>query len=246
MIRLCILVTCAALLSSGCTNEAADLGTPSPVALATNAREIVVPLSASRAPKERNRQLEQSVDAIANGDRQAVRARIMATSGGEAEALRGTLIALGLDPARITVAAGRKPRRSPVVVLARTASRPADCRAAVTLAYPNDPLPSLMSLAHCQQADDLAGMLVDPADLLAPPSLAHADGAYLTDGVRSWRASRVDALPATGTSGSSEPASAGSSSAPSASTAGLGNVVPTAGTTVVAPAATPTGTAATP
>jgi type IV pilus biogenesis protein CpaD/CtpE len=47
-----------------------------------------------------------------------------------------------------------------------------------------------MSLAHCTQTNNLVDMLVDPADLVAPPRLAPEDGQYLVNGVESWRNGR--------------------------------------------------------
>ncbi len=244
MMRFSPAVAGAAMLLGGCTNEAADLGQSPPIALATVGREVMVPVSASSSVRTRSLLLSREIQNLGQGNLEAVRARILTASAVQADALRRTLIGLGVDPARITIYRASK-TRAPAVVLTRTASVAADCRAAITLAYPDDPLPSLMSLAHCNTADDLAAMMVDPADLAAPPALGRADGAYLTDGVHAWREGQQSSLTATGTSASSPSGSSGSS-APSASTAGVGTVAPIAATPTAAPIAASTGPVATP
>jgi type IV pilus biogenesis protein CpaD/CtpE len=243
MSRSSVFATLAALLLAGCANEAADLGSPTPISLDTVAREVVVPLYAFRSVESRNGWLRQEVGAIADGNIQAVRAEIIAREAGEADALRRTLVGLGLDPARITTFGGRTPRRASVVVLSRTVAGPADCKNSIVRAFPDDPLPSLMSLASCTQTNDLAAMLVDPADLVAPPALRPADGAYLVDGMRAWRTDRQGSLSGSGTTGSADAGSIGSS-APSSSTAAA--VAPMTATIAAAPAVTAIGVAPTP
>lgn len=232
------LATCVAMLLCGCVNEAADLGHVPTSGLITTRRDISLTTGTSRSAMQR---ISRGVAAVAGGDVGAVRATIVAVPARQQEGVRRTLVRLGVDPSRITAAAIPL-HQPPAVILTRTAFLPADCRAAATLAYPDDPLPSLMSLAHCHQANDLGAMVVDPADLVAPPALQHADGSYLADGVETWRANRQLGLIATGTTGIAEPA--GSGTAPSAaSPVGTTAVLPSATTTVPtvakAPAATP-------
>ena len=218
----------AAMLLSACVNEAADLGHVPAAGLVTVSRQVVLGPRPSRAPSAA---LGRSVASVAEGDLGAVRARIVAAPPRRAEEVRRTLVRLGVDPSRITLTAALAGPSA--VILTRSAFAPPDCRAAVGPAEEGDPLPSLMSLAHCHQRNDLAAMMADPADLVAPPSLAHADGAYLTDGLQSWRAERQAPYSAQGTTGTGEPvSSAPPSSAPNAV---AGNVV----TPTVAPAATP-------
>ncbi len=211
---------CGMLLAAGCTDEAADLGTPPGIHLSTLGREIVVPLD-GRSTALTQRRLRKEVAVVAQGDLNAVSARIFATSAGEADGLRRALIGLGIDPARIVEASRAPPRRAHEVLLSRTAGQTTDCAAAITPAYPDDPLPSLMSLAHCTQTNNLAGMLANPADLVAPPPLGPGDGAYLTNGVRSWRANRGTGLPTVDTSSGAESSPGGSPSPVNNSSSGL-------------------------
>lgn len=224
----------AALGLSGCFNEAANLGAPPPVLLDTTRFVVAVP----RGGVPSRARLRDGILAIGEGQAQAVRADIHLRGGRESEVARRTLVGLGLDPARITV----EPLRPgagvpPAVVLSRTAAGTRPCADAIEPGTYGDPAPSLMSLAHCQQTNNLAQMLVDPKDLAAPPRLADQDGAYLADGVRAWRANRATPLPAQGTTvGDSGP---GASAAGAAPVAG----VPTASvTTAAAPASAFAGT----
>lgn len=225
------LATCVALLLSGCLDEAAELGRTPPSGLITVRREI--PLSTGAAESAAQR-LGHGVAAVAKGDVGAVRAVMVAVPARRQDGVRRTLVRLGVDPTRITASAPSV-GQPPAVVLTRTAFLAADCRAAVTPTYAEDPLPSLMSLAHCHHANDLGAMLADPADLVAPPTLQHADGSYLADGVTAWRADRQTALTATATTGIAEPGASGPVSA------GAGLVGPTA---VPSPSTLPTGRAA--
>lgn len=203
------LATCLALLLSGCVDEAADLGRTPPSGLVTTSREIPLSTDASGSAAQR---LGRGVAAVAAGDLGAVRARMVAVPVRRQDGVRRALVRLGVDPSRITAWAGAV-RQPPAVVLTRTAFLPADCRAAVTPSDPDDPLPSLMGLARCHEANDLGAMVADPADLVAPPALQHADGSYLADGVTAWRTERQTGLVATGTTGVVEPAASGPASA---------------------------------
>jgi type IV pilus biogenesis protein CpaD/CtpE len=194
MIRTLVVTAGIAVLLGGCADGAANLGAPPAIALTTSYRELAIPLNASRAS---NLRLQRSIDALAAGDRQAVRARIVAPGVAQARKARQVLIGLGLDPARIVNSVA--PGRGTTVFLTRTTAATRDCAAAITTAYPDDPMPSLLSLSRCTQRNNLAAMVVDPADLVASPPLDHADGAYLVNGVRSWRGNRQTQLPSVST-----------------------------------------------
>jgi type IV pilus biogenesis protein CpaD/CtpE len=206
MIRALVVTAGIAALLGGCADGAANLGAPPPVALTTSYREFAIPLDASRPS---NLRLQRGIDALAAGDRQAVRARIVAPGVAQNRKARQVLIGLGLDPARIVDSVA--PGRGTTVFLSRTMASTRDCAAAITTAYPDDPMPSLLSLSRCTQRNNLAAMLVDPADLVAPPPLGHADGSYLVNGVRSWRGGRQTQLPSVPTT-SGEAGLAGTSS----------------------------------
>jgi type IV pilus biogenesis protein CpaD/CtpE len=183
------------MLLAGCVNESADLGQAQPVLLTTSRQIALAPLPQSRSGAT-VRRLRQQIYAISGGDLPAVRALIRARTGSEAEAIRRIVIGIGLDPSRVT----KEPyasaaRRMPEVILTHTQAAVAPCASAIQPAFMEDPLPSLMSLAQCNQTNNLAAMLVDPADLAEPLALDYQDGAYLVDGVHSWRANRTTALP---------------------------------------------------
>jgi type IV pilus biogenesis protein CpaD/CtpE len=227
MIRALVAMAGIAVLLGGCADGAANFGAPPPVALMTSHQELTVPLDASQTSKLR---LQRSIYILAAGDRQAVRARIVASGVAQIGKARAILIGLGLDPARIvdSVAAGR---RGATVFLTRTTASTQDCAAAITLAYPDDPTPSLLSLSRCTQRNNLAAMVVDPADLIAPPPLGHADGAYLVNGVRSWRGNRQTQLPSVSKTSSGDLDGAASSSVTPATTPTANSVPPPASQT---------------
>ncbi len=230
MIRALVGTAGIAVLLGGCVDGTANLGAAPPVALTTSHRELAVALDASPAA---NLRLQRSIDALAAGDRQAVRARIVAPGAVQNRKARQILIGLGLDPSRIVDLFA--PGRGTTVFLTRTTASTQDCAAAITLAYPNDPMPSLLSLSRCTQRNNLAAMVVDPRDLIAPPPLGHADGAYLVDGVRSWRGNRRTQLPSASTTSGGDlglAGAAGSSATPA--------TVPTANS--VPPPTSPTQT----
>jgi type IV pilus biogenesis protein CpaD/CtpE len=215
MTRTAIVAAGMAVLLAGCADGAANFGASPPVALTTFHRELVF---SSKASRTSNLRLRRGIDALAEGNVQAVRARILAPNIGQTREVRQALIAMGLDPSRITeaTAAGRGANVS--VVLFRTVATTTDCAAAIAPAFPDDPGPSLLNLSRCTQNNNLAAMVVDPADLVAPPKLGRADGAYLVSGVRSLRADRQARLPAVVTTGSGDAgaASASSSAVPAA------------------------------
>jgi type IV pilus biogenesis protein CpaD/CtpE len=181
-----------ALLLAGCANEAADRGHLVATNLVTLRREVPAPLGAYSNPLKARRLRQQAIS-MAEGDMQAVHAEIVGASPGEADVVHRALIGAGIDPTRITEATWLPwLRRRPAIIFTRTVAASADCSGSVDFAFPDDPSPSLMSLAHCTQDHNLAAMVVDPSDLVAPPNLDPADGAYLANGVRTWRAHRND------------------------------------------------------
>ncbi|WP_407158256.1 CpaD family pilus assembly lipoprotein [Bradyrhizobium sp. STM 3557] len=217
MTRSLVVVAGLVVLLGGCADGAADFGATPPVTLVTAREDVTVAARGSEASKLR---LRQRIDLIAQGNLQAVRASIVASSAAQIKALKSTLIGLGLDPVHIVGSISLERRsRYATVALFRTTAIPADCAAAIETAFPDDPTYSLSSLSHCVQDNNLAEMVVDPADLVAPSRLGPADGAYLADGMRSWRENRRSQLPGASTSAglnSGLGASSGSSTAPTA------------------------------
>jgi type IV pilus biogenesis protein CpaD/CtpE len=195
MKRVLVIAAGAAGLLGGCADGASNVGTAPPIAMTATQRGLTVPYSASRAS---NLRLRRSVDAIAEGNVQAVHARVFATSAAQARSLRQVLLGMGLDPTRITASIVPTRRASdPNLVLFRARAITTDCAAAISPSYPDDPTQSLLSLARCTQDNNLAAMVVDPADLVAPPPLNYGDGAYLINGVQAWRGKRQTPVPTT-------------------------------------------------
>ena len=231
-----------ALVLAGCTDTAADLGQPPPIELATARRVLVLHLRDDLGLSVGERaQLEGEIAALARGDVQAVRARVqVAAATGEGESVRRALLTDGLDPARITVEpALTATRLAPVVILDRSFVHTTPCAAAIGASWRDDPSPSLMSIARCTQSNNLAAMLADPADLIAPPALAPADGAMAAEAVRDWRAQRDAGLPSAGAATSGAGGAGAGSGAGGVPTAGaaLGPAAPA--TAPVVPVAPP-------
>jgi type IV pilus biogenesis protein CpaD/CtpE len=175
------------LALAGCASNAADPG-PS-VSTTIVHRQVEAPLSAAYAFTARS--LREAAGSIAQGDMQAVHANIAATSPEQGEALRRMLIAAGVDPTRITLTRVARGPRRPVVTFTRVALAPSDCQAAMAPSLTNDPAPSMMNAARCRQEHALAAMVVDPADLVAPPPLGSADGATVAADVRTLRGDKA-------------------------------------------------------
>ena len=194
------LLLCFGLLLAGCTDAAGDLGRPPPIELVTARRSLALRLRGDlRLPPDEQEGLGREVGALAGDNTQAVRARVQVADDDEGDAVRRVLLTLGLDPARITVERTQAVSRlAPVIGLSRTFARTASCATAVGPAWFGDPAPSLTSLGRCTQANNLATMLADPADLVAPPMLGDADGEYVVNGLRAWRAQLGVGLPSAG------------------------------------------------
>jgi type IV pilus biogenesis protein CpaD/CtpE len=172
------------LTLSGCISESADIGRTPPVLLET---ELAVLRASDRSPRDAaiRAKVRRAIAEIGAGDLQSVRVLIYARSAHDAEGLRRMLVGIGADPARLTVVPGRASANR--LVLTRAVAETTPCATAISPTYAGDPLPSLMSLAQCTQTNNLVDMLVDPADLVAPPRLAPGDAQYLVNGVQSWR-----------------------------------------------------------
>lgn len=222
-----LLALALALGAAGCVNVAAELGEPPPVALSVARRDLVVALRRDPQvePGARAR-LRQAITALGGTPPLAVRARVEAATAGDAEAVRRALLGLGVDPARIIVQpAAFVPRLLPRVMLTRTFAAVAECGAAITPSFHNDVAPSLDSLGRCIQQNNLAAMVVDPADLVDPPPLAAGDAAFLVGGLNARLSHQNVGLPAAGLQADSAGASGGGS---------YGGVAPV-GDTAVAP-----------
>lgn len=176
-------------LLAACVDETAELGRPPPVALATARQTLVLRLRGDpRLQPGEPERLRQAADVLAPGDHQPIRAHIIAFDRGDSDAAWRALVALGIEPARITTSwsSATAPLR-PTLELSRTIARTEDCEQAVTPGWHGDPSPSLTSLGRCAQDNNLANMLVDPADLIAPPALSAADGPSAVGAVARWR-----------------------------------------------------------
>ena len=164
---------------SGCNDPTIDLGVPPPVTLVE--QRIVVPLHGS----VERRALEDAVETLGGPQRDgSVRAVVSVASPRRAEAVREALLRLGLSPALVSLA---EARGSDTVLLSRTRAHVADCSSALATGPDGGVSRSVTSLGTCIQANNLAAMLVDPADLVSPPRLEPADGARAAQAVLRWR-----------------------------------------------------------
>ncbi len=186
-----------ALGAAGCVDEAAERGRPPPIALSVARRELVVALQDDPQLRPAARaQLRDAVTGLGGSQPLAVRARIRAATSGDADAVRRALLGLGVDPARIVIEhAAAAPRLLPRLVLTRTFATATNCGAAIAPAFLGDVSPSLDSLGRCIQQNNLAAMVVDPADLVDPPALAPADAPFLVDGLNARLIQREATLP---------------------------------------------------
>ena len=194
---------------AGCVDEAADLGQPPPVQLVTARRDLVVALhdDPQLQPAARN-QLRKTVAELGGAQPGAVRARILAASAGDADAVRRALLGFGVDPAHIVAERVQDVRRlRPHVQLSRSFATEADCNAAITPARNGDIAPSLDGLQRCIEQNSLAAMLVDPADLVDPPDLAPADAAFQVGALNARLRQAQTSLPSAGSTPDSAPAS---------------------------------------
>lgn len=182
---------------AACNDPSIDLGRPPPVTLAE--QRIVVPL---RGGVERPA-LGAAVASLGGPEAGgSIRAVVSVESSRRADAVRRALVGLGVGPALVTVADDRG-RDS--VVLSRTRAHLEDCSSALATSPDGGVSRSLLSLGSCIQANALASMLADPADLASPPRFQPASGARAAQTVLRWQraggGAQSDAAPAGGGSG---------------------------------------------
>lgn len=192
--RWCLLVPLLGL--AACNDPSVDLGTPPPVTLVE--QRIVVPLHGG---VERPA-LRAAVAALGRSQPDSsIRAVVSVGQPGRANAVRTALVGLGLSSAHILVA--DDPGRD-AVVLSRMGVRLQDCSSALATSPDGGVSRSLQSLGECVQANGLASMLADPADLASPPRFLPANGARAAQTVLRWQrggAPQSDAAPAAGGGG---------------------------------------------
>lgn len=176
----------------------------------------------------------------------AVHAQIGVGDRRQFDATRAELLRAGLDPARISVL----PSPDGLVLFTRTYASVADCHSAIAPGPLGDVSQSFQSIAECERARTLAGSLVDPADLVAPPAPELADGGKAAGAVLRWQnaAPRPAAAPGDANGGGQSglgaiPASAGlDGSAPAGAGNPLTSFAPLPGAPVV-PTPLPSGEA---
>ncbi len=177
-----------ALLLARCADPAIDRGRSPPIVLSRAA--VVVPLDEpSPGPAF------ASAIRLLGGPRasNAIHAQIGASDRRQFDATWAELLRAGLDPVRISVL----PRPDGLVLFTRTYASVAGCRSAIAPGPLGDVSQSFQSIAECEQARTLAGSLVDPADLVAPPAPELADGGKAASAVLRWQnaATRPTAAP---------------------------------------------------
>ncbi len=191
---------------AACNDPSVDLGAPPPVTLVE--QRIVVPLHGG---VERPA-LRAAVATLGRSQPDSsIRAVVSVGQPGRANAVRTTLVGLGLSSAHILVADG--PGRD-AVVLSRVGVRLQDCSSALATSPDGGVSRSLQSLGECIQANALASMLADPADLASPPRFLPANGARAAQAVLRWQrggASQSDAGPSASGGGGEDAASGGQS-----------------------------------
>ncbi len=228
------------LLLTCCADPAIDRGRSPPIALSRAA--VVVPLDGPpHGPAF------ASAIRLLGGPRtsNAIHAQIGVGDRRQFDATRAELLRAGLDPARISVL----PRPDGIVLFTRTYASVADCRSAIAPGPLGDVFQSFQSIAECERARTLAGSLVDPADLVAPPAPELADGGKAAGAVLRWQnaATRPAAAPGDANGGGGQsglgaiPAAAGlDGSAPAGAGNPLTSFAPLPGAPVV-PAPLPLG-----
>lgn len=226
---------------AACNDPSVDLGTPPPVTLVE--QRIVVPL---RGGVERPA-LGAAVASLGGSQPDSsIRAVVSVEQPRRADAVRRALVGLGLSPALVTVA---DDRGSDAVVLSRTKAHLEDCSSALATSPDGGVSRSLLSLGACIQANALASMLADPADLASPPKLEPASGARAAQAVLRWQGAGAQSnAPSSG--GSEDAASGGQSAGQAGGVSGTGGLAgDTAGTAgsslpVPTPGASPAGASA--
>lgn len=228
---------------ASCNDPSIDLGMPPPVTLVE--QRIVVPL---RRGIERSA-LEAAVASLGGSQPDgSIRAVVSVEPPRRADAVRRVLIGLGLSPALVLIA---DDRASDAVILSRTKAHLEDCSLALATAPDGGVSRSVLSLGTCIQANALASMLADPADLALPPRFQPASGARAAQAVLRWQHAGAAAQTDAPSSGGGEDAASGGQAAGQAgggSGAGglAGDAAGAGGNSLPAPAAAagPTGASA--
>lgn len=162
-----------------CNDPSIDLGTPPPVTLVE--QRIVVPLHGG-VERSALGTAVASLGGLQQGS--SIRAAVSVSQPYRADAVRRALVGLGLSSSLVVVA---DDRGGDVVVLSRTGARLQDCSSALGTSPDGGVSRSLLSLGSCIQANTLASMLTDPADLASPPRLQPASGARAAQAVLRWQ-----------------------------------------------------------
>ncbi len=154
-----------------------DRATPAPALVV---HQATIPLYGYQAARLLREQLAELRSLAHDG---SLRARIETTNTAEADAARTHLVQDGVDPAAIVTRSGP----DDVVVLTGVTATPADCGATLQPDWFGDVSTGITRLGRCIQADNLAGMADDPADLVAPTRREPADGAVAARSVLDWQ-----------------------------------------------------------
>ena len=207
--------TASLLLLACCADPAVDRGRSPPVILSE--ADIVVPLGRPpHGPAFASAIRRLGGPRAAN----AIDAKIGANGQHQFDAIRAELLAAGLDPARI----GTLPRSNGLVLFTRTYAYVADCRSAAAPGPFGDISQSFQSIGECQQARTLAGNLVNPADLVAPPVPGPADGHKTANAVLRWQDAAPRSSAAPGNANGGEGSQSGFGAIPTP--AGLDGIAP--------------------
>ena len=201
-------------LLAGCGDPAIDRGRPPPILLS---QEIVTVRLGSDPPDPA---FATAIGSLGGARAlNAVHARIETVDPTRLETVRAELLAMGIDPARITV--WRQPQDR--VVFTRMQDSVADCRSGIDPGPVGDVSQSFESIAECEQARVLATSVVDPADLVSPPQPGLADGAKAARAVLQWEGGQ--AKPASAPAGGGADGATGGGSGGGAGQSASGSVV---------------------
>ncbi len=210
----------------GCYDPAIELGSPPPIVL--DQARAVVPLYRLGA----GRTLRSAIARLApRGDAALLDAVIETRSPSRVAATRAVLVEQGLDPARIEV----RDEADDVVVVTRTDASVASCSTALQPPGIDGADNSITSLGTCVQATNLAGMMDDPHDLLAPPRLEPADGAVSARAVQKLENGEVKQPQRTSLSGGGAGGDTGGDAGGTAAPASGGAAAQSVGTAPVNP-----------
>lgn len=191
---------------AACNDPSIDLGTPPPVTLVE--QRVVVPLHGGVERRALGNAVESLGGVPPDG---SVRAVVSVGNPRRAEAVREALLRFGVSPALVTLAEGRG---SDTVLLSRTKAHVQDCSSALVPSLDGGMSRSVTSLGTCIQANALAAMVADPADLAAPPRLEPANGARAAQAVLRWQDAGAVQSSGSASAGGGEGASGGAGQAP--------------------------------